>query len=285
MPRTPQPPSGEMSADQIRSGIAKIQRRIAELDAFDPTSIIDRKTPELTELAAKIATTIADVFSPGSVDFGRFNSAAWFDTDGRKRSSAYGSRRLNRGELQHSIAEQKDENLALLRAALTILEERLPHHEPAIAEPIEATDLCTSRRIFVVHGHDEGSKEAVARFLETLEFQPIILNEKADEGRTIIEKFEHHADVGFAVVLLTSDDQCGKKRRARQNVILELGYFAAKLGRSRVCALKRGDVELPSDILGVLFTTYDEGGAWKTRLARELEAAEYEINWNKAKRA
>ena len=63
-----------------------------------------------------------------------------------------------------------------------------------------------SKRAFVIHGHDEAARETVARFLEKLEFQPVILHEQANKGRTIIEKFEDHADVAFAVVLLTPDD-------------------------------------------------------------------------------
>jgi len=89
------------------------------------------------------------------------------------------------------------------------------------------------RRIFVVHGHDHGNKETVARFLGRLDLEPVILHEQADQGRTIIEKFESHAaDVRCAVVILTADDIANSKAnpeqkelRARQNVILELGLI------------------------------------------------------------
>ncbi len=140
------------------------------------------------------------------------------------------------------------------------------------------------RRVFVVHGHDGEPREAVARFLESLDFDVVILHEQANRGRTIIEKFEEHADVGFAVVLLTPDDVGSsatderRRARARQNVILELGYFLGRLGRSRVVALMRGDLEIPSDVLGVVYTPYDNAGAWKLALAHELIAAEYEVD-------
>lgn len=142
------------------------------------------------------------------------------------------------------------------------------------------------RRVFIVHGHDGEAREAVARFMELLQFDVVILHEQANRGRTIIEKFEEHADVGFAVVLLTPDDHGSAvssqstELRARQNVVLELGYFLGKLGRERVVALRRGDVEIPSDILGVVYTPFDDGGAWKQLLARELKAADYEIDWS-----
>src|SRR5438094_3251544 len=61
-------------------------------------------------------------------------------------------------------------------------------------------------RVFLVHGHDGAAKHEVARFCEHLGLQPIVLHEQANEGRTIIEKFEGHANVDFAIVLLTTDD-------------------------------------------------------------------------------
>lgn len=141
-------------------------------------------------------------------------------------------------------------------------------------------------QIFVVHGHDEGARESVARFVERLGFEAIILHEQANQGRTIIEKIEAHGDVGFAIVLLTPDDEGCKKGetpepRARQNVLLELGYFIGKLGRARVCAFRRGTVNIPSDFSGVIWTVMDEANGWMQELARELQAAGYAIDWNK----
>jgi len=131
--------------------------------------------------------------------------------------------------------------------------------------PVAAPDLS---KVFVVHCHDEGAREAVARFIGDLGFQPIILHERANEGRTVIEKVEAHGDVGFAVVLLTPDDEGCEKGgtpgpRARQNVVLELGYFVGRLGRNRVCALKRGELEIPSDFGGVVYEAFDAAGGWK----------------------
>ncbi len=104
-----------------------------------------------------------------------------------------------------------------------------------------------------------------------------ILHEQPSGGRTIIEKLEHNADVAFVVVLLTPDD-LGRARdglerpRARQNVILELGYFIGKLGRGRVCALVRDGVEKPSDYDGVVWVPLDSGG-WKLALMQEMNEA------------
>lgn len=144
-------------------------------------------------------------------------------------------------------------------------------------------------KVFIVHGHDEGACEATARFIEKLNLSPIILHEQVNGGRTIFEKLEHHSDVNFAVVLLTPDDVGGSATekgslnpRARQNVILELGYFVGKLGRAHVCALHKGPIELPSDIVGVVYVDMDKAGAWRLLLARELRGAGFDVDLNLA---
>lgn len=151
---------------------------------------------------------------------------------------------------------------------------------------VPATPL--TRDIFLVHGHDDGAKSEVARFLEKLDLKPIILHEKPSKGQTIIEKFETHSDVGFAVVLLTPDDEghpkgqpTAMKDRARQNVVLELGYFLGKLGRKRVAALLKGTVELPGDYDGVVYTPMDAQGAWHLKLAKEIKEAGIHVDLNK----
>jgi predicted nucleotide-binding protein len=150
----------------------------------------------------------------------------------------------------------------------------------------EESSVPMSREVFVVHGHDDATKVKVARLLERLDFQPVILHERPNEGLTIIEKFEKHAGkASFAVVLLTPDDVgCAEsegktKPRARQNVILELGYFIGRLGRSRVCVLYTPGVELPSDILGVVYTPLDP--SWEFSVAKELRAAGFAIDMNR----
>lgn len=142
-------------------------------------------------------------------------------------------------------------------------------------------------KVFIVHGHEDGPREAVARFLEKMGLQPIILHEQASRGMTIPEKLIAHSDVGFAVVLLTADDFGRAKAsqednpRARQNVILELGYFVGRLGRDKVCALKKGGIEMPSDYVGTVYINWDDANAWKYELAKELRAAGYEVDLNR----
>ncbi len=164
-------------------------------------------------------------------------------------------------------------------------------HETTNAGILRSTvnaPILNSRKVFIVHGHDNEAKERVARFLEKLGLEPIILHEKASSGRTIIEKFETYSgDIAFAVVLLTPDDVGGaalsrenQKPRARQNVILELGYFLGRLGRVRIFALYKGKLELPSDYQGVLYIDMDDAGAWKAKLAQEFVEAKLQIDFD-----
>jgi predicted nucleotide-binding protein len=166
--------------------------------------------------------------------------------------------------------------------------------EKTVRTPIRgqmtAVGAPSSRRVFVVHGHDEAVKQAVARTLERLGLEPIILHELPDKGRTIIEKLEAStADVGYAVVLITPDDMGGPRsappesyrQRARQNVLVELGVFLGKLGRSRVTVVYHPDVEMPSDY-GVLFKKWDGAdGAWGFELAKEINAAGIPVDLNR----
>jgi len=159
------------------------------------------------------------------------------------------------------------------------------HDSTAHAAPADSRS-----RVFIVHGHDEAAKYAVQALLERLGLEGVILDEQTGRGDTIIAKFEREAgNAAFAVVLLTPDDKGGVatggvnqlKPRARQNVIFELGYFAAKLGRGRVCALRRGDVEIPSDFSGVQYLPYDDGGAWRIALAKEMRDAGLPVDMNR----
>jgi predicted nucleotide-binding protein len=166
---------------------------------------------------------------------------------------------------------------------------------PEINTPILAKNnneaIKQGKKIFIIHGHDEAMKQTVARTLEKLGLTPVILHEQPNIGRTIIEKFTVYSDVSFAIALLSPDDVAHSttanpkqaKFRARQNVILELGFFLGKLGRNRVVVLfhQSDNFEMPSDYSGVLFVPYGEDNHWQFNLLRELKACGYDVDANK----
>lgn len=154
---------------------------------------------------------------------------------------------------------------------------------PTIVTP--NTKLSTGK-VFIVHGHDNEAKIETARVVEKLGLKAVILHEQASAGDTIIEKIGRCSDVGFAIVLYTPCDEGHSKQetkpqnRARQNVVFEHGYLIGKLGRNRVCALVKGDVETPGDISGVVYIPMDNAGAWKYSLVDEMNAAGFKLNKN-----
>jgi len=289
------------TVDEKRQDIVRIQRRIQELEAFEPRNVASRfKDPGVVRLQAGIASTLEAVFGENTAEYRRYAPATRLDRGPVAMSSGWLEARggLSHDDRQLQVAYKhlsagKAESIALLRQAVQSLEEEIEFdsrsYEVAIAiDDIPAAAQGRSRKVFVVHGHDRAVKEGLARFLEKIELEAIILHEQPDQGRTIIEKFEECASqVGFAVVLLTPDDlgaakgETAQRARARQNVIFELGYFAGKLGRGKTCLLRQGNVEIPSDLYGVIYTDLDENDGWKMKLVRELKAAGLAFDANK----
>lgn len=143
--------------------------------------------------------------------------------------------------------------------------------------------------IFIVHGSDTLRAERVARIVNKATARDtIILREQPSLGQTLIEKFEQHAtSASYAIVVLTPDDEGGRKGQAhsprgRQNVIFEMGYFYGILGRRQVSVLLHPDVEKPSDMDGIVYIDFDDGGAWKVELFRELEHAQIHVDMSRA---
>ncbi|MBX5326432.1 MAG: TIR domain-containing protein [Candidatus Bathyarchaeia archaeon] len=153
------------------------------------------------------------------------------------------------------------------------------------------------KNIFIVHGRDYKPVKEL-KGIRGLGLNPIVLHEQPSGSRTIVEKLEKYSDVGYAFVILTPDDLggpfLGKVRglganklegfhpRARQNVILEFGYFIGRLGRDKVCCLHTGDVELPSDMHGIVYVPFKNSvEEVRQQISEELRAAGYQIKSQK----
>lgn len=141
-----------------------------------------------------------------------------------------------------------------------------------------------SKSVFVVHGRDLKPLKELKAMLVGFGLSPIVLHEKPSGSRTIVEKLEKHSDVGYAFVILTPDDIGSSSDapftspRARQNVILEFGYFIGKLERDRVCCLHKGDVELPSDMHGIVYIPFGESvNDIRDKIIKELTEAGYKV--------
>lgn len=156
--------------------------------------------------------------------------------------------------------------------------------QTSIAEPVSTKSQSPSddrmpNRVFIVHGQNDAARTAVVEVLKKVGLEAIILHEQPNMGRHLLTKFIEEADlITFAIVLMTDDDVGSLKGgslapRARQNVILELGYFLSHLGQQRICALITPGLETPSDFDGIVYIRIDNAGEWQGELLRELGAA------------
>jgi predicted nucleotide-binding protein len=269
----------------MRTAISRFRRRIEDVEQFDPKTIESRSDPRIKALEIAIDEALSQTFGHETADYIRYRSAATLD-----RAAVNFARPTPLHEVIEGLVRGKGQAIGLLYQAIRSLQEKLrevgdsaPSSQDSVAGRTEL-----SEDVFIVHGRDVPAKTEVARLIERAGLTAVILHEQPNAGRTIIEKFEDYGgSAGFAVVLLTPDDVGGPaadqlRPRARQNVVGELFWFVAKLGRKRVCALRKGQVEIPSDFAGVIYTDMDDGGAWKSELLQELKAAGYEIDWAKA---
>ena len=187
-------------------------------------------------------------------------------------------------ETESDYIEACKSGLIKSKAVFEVYLEELKENDVTPDNEATQDNSISKSKVFVVHGHDEALKQEVARIVEKQGLEAIILSEQANRGKTIIEKFEEHSDVGAAICLFTGDDH-GKAKdatsenlRARQNVVFEAGYFMGKLGRENVVLIANPDIEIPSDLKGVVYTNEK---SWQIDVLKELKAIGYAIDLNK----
>lgn len=260
--------------------IDRIQRAV---DAIPALMSMPRFSQEFTKWHRNTRIAIEYTFGENSQHVGTFKRIRY--------SLGMVSYYTTEYELQEAYVEGLKRANAILESMIEEIEEywqddvrpQTINGQSSVDQPI------TSNRVFVVHGHDEAATQTVARYIEGLGLEVVILREQPNEGRTIIEKFEEYAQtVGFAVILGTpddigalADDRHNLRSRMRQNVVFELGYFTHALGRKQVCVLLKGDVEKPSDYDGVIYIALDDFGGWRMELAKELNAAGLPVDMNR----
>ena len=278
---SPQRKPANLSVEQMKKGIARIEQRIAELEAYDINTIGQDNDSPTDVLRKKINSTLQDILGADSIEYDEYKLDLFYPHTWL-RLNLENTRSYYKGDIDHAALQ--------LKALKEVLEERVAHAAPSQdISSSQPTQTFNTGKIFIVHGHDHSVKDSVARFIAKLGLEPVILHEQPNEGRTVIDKFEDHAEADFAIVLFTPDDigypakhPEDIKPRARQNVVLELGYFMGKLSRKRVALLQVGDdIEIPSDYAGVLYLPLDGAGAWKFLLAKEMNACGMNIDMNK----
>jgi predicted nucleotide-binding protein len=270
--------------ESLLKQVSEIEHRVNAHEGFeDDEEMIPTETYMFQKWHRNALVSLRYTFGPNSREVEEFSQIDF-----------YGSRSFNRAEPDFIIG------CVATRALLESMVQEVQDYWDEYGAPAPSTIARenesgqarpTTNKVFIVHGHDDALKQAVARVLHQLDLDPIILQEKPDQQRTIIEKFSDYADVSFAIALFTPDDIGGiasgakspddLKRRARQNVVFEFGYFIGRLGRSNACALVKGDIEFPSDYSGVVYIRADDAGSWRFTLVRELRAAGFDVDANR----
>ncbi len=270
-----------------------IERLRKALNEIPELGKLSTDSPEFKKWQRNTAVAIGRTFGTEGTQVSEFDNISFFARSVPPpilKSELTGWRVKRENERQQSYVKGLDSSASLLESMIEEIEEYWEDDNKEQGSfSLPKDERIDATKVFVVHGRDDSTRQAVARFIEKLDLEPVILDEQADKGRTIIEKFEQEADeVRFAVILLTPDDEgrlrseeAELKPRARQNVIFELGYFRRALGPNRVCALKKGEVETPSDYDGVIYIPLDDAGGWKMGLIRELKAAGFDVDANR----
>jgi predicted nucleotide-binding protein len=187
-------------------------------------------------------------------------------------------RGVNTNHPQHRFKTLKEKIEVKINALESLLAKvNLIHSEVEISRPdieLQQAAITLNDTVFIIHGHDDAMKKAVQLFLTRANLKDIVLHEQPDKNRTVIEKLiEEGNSAAYVIALLSPDDiQKDGTVRARQNVVLEIGYFIGKLGREKVRILRKGEVVIPSDLQGILYENYDEEGAWRIKLLKEMQA-------------
>lgn len=222
----------------------------------------------------RVETLIMSRFGEESVPFKTYREGTRYPLLGNEQKYFENTKSLILGALKGAELSLQDDSL----------------QETNIKE-VSPTGINITNKVFIVHGHNQEAKNELELFLREIGLEPIVLHRQPDEGKTIIEKFEKHSDVGYAFVILTPDeiaytadqekeeDASRKKEiRARPNVIFEFGYFVGKLGRNKVCCLHTGNVDLPGDLDGLVYKKFStDVTEVNYKIIKELKAAGYNV--------
>ena len=243
---------------------------------------------KLEKLILEIDNLIDHYVKPSTPAF-----QAWFSNAERFLIKKFGDnsfehRQLNEIKFMPSLYTSSSEIISKCKNGLVatklIFKTYLDEMEEDDARITEVQTKTAFDKVFIVHGHDGELKHSVARLVEKQGLQAIILSKQANKGKTIIEKFEENSDVSGAICLFTADDyghaktDSNEQPRSRQNVVFEAGYFMGKLGRNRVIIIAENDVELPSDMQGIVYSNRDN---WELDALKEMKAMGYSVDLNK----
>ncbi len=204
----------------------------------------------------------------------------WSDKGNQKQYRAENGAILNWWESSKTVQFQGDKDEASSFEAKFMDSEGQSGNSTSLPRQQKTNDT----KIFIVHGHDTTSLEQLELVLRRLGLDPYILQNNDGQSRTLVEALEQqiYERSAFGIILMTPDDygypksspDADRQPRARQNVILEMGMVMASLGRERMVILKKGNLEMPSDVNGIIYLEFNEHvKEVSTKLAQRIKSA------------
>ena len=201
-----EPKMAVLTMEKMRYGIVRLEKLIEEIQAFDPQTVQKRWSNEVKALEINIEGVLTSVFGHGTVEYNTYKRASELDNGpvtvrmapgwGGRGGSGYHDDAL---EAREYVSEGKDQSTQILRQAVAWLQDEIVAQEGEILSDCvpEISTPALSRKAFIVHGHDDGAREAVARFLEKIGFQPIILHEQANLSEQSSRRWKLMAMLGL----------------------------------------------------------------------------------------
>ena len=249
----------------------RLEKLIAQIDTLISEGV-DCGNPDFCAWKEQSTKFLIRVYGANSHELKRFNSFHFTLTCFSSGTPSY--------KFNAACVRDLERVRAIFKSYVEEMEEDNSFHPDNTTRPV----LRSMKKIFIVHGHDGELKQSVARLIEKQNLTAVILGEQVNRGATIIEKIEKNDDVGAAICLFTADDKCigdGNDyvaMRARQNVVLEAGYFIGKLGRENVVLLAEKGIDMPSDLGGVVYTDVNN---WQLYVCAELKKIGFSIDLNR----
>jgi hypothetical protein len=134
-----------------------------------------------------------------------------------------------------------------------------------------------ARSVLVLHRNDAISTGMICEWLQSIGLRAQVLRQA---GRSADGQSQPALSAGFALVLVSAEEEGRRlgsgddlQHRAHQDVLVQLGLLAGRLGAGRVCVLYRMPLTVAGQDSGLTWVPLDVAGAWKKRLLPLFSAA------------
>lgn len=231
-----------VGAPGVKLAIARFRKREAEINALDPYSL-RLFDPKVDALQASLDDSYYKTFGGITDRYNRYRRTINWAVD----IPSFGESTTLQ-QFQDDVKKGKEEVLTMLAAAIALLEEELSEYGE-----IEVTQKAVEKTVFIGHGRSPLWRELKDFLKDRLNLQVDEFNSVPVAGTATISRLKEMSDrASFAFIIMTAEDeQPDGKKRARENVVHEVGLFQGRLGFERAIILLESGCEQFSNIHGL----------------------------------